>query len=365
MKKLFIIVIIFADSIFAQQIPSPQIEFNPEKYICYSTNEKININGKLNENSWKKADWTKYFVDIEGELKPLPKYKTKAKMLWDKNNLYFAAEIQEPHIWATLHNRDTVIFYDNDFEIFIDPDGDTHKYSEFEMNAFNTIWDLLLIKPYRDGKNVAQNSWDIKGIKTAVSIHGTLNDPTDIDSCWIVELAFPWTSFKEISNNSIPPKDKDQWRINFSRVEWKTEVKNNRYQKVINPKTGKRFPEDNWVWSPQGVINMHYPEMWGYVQFSTNLVGTKKDKFQINIDEYAKWELRQIYYLEHHFYEKNGRFMSSLKSLGYKEKSIEGFQSPPVVESTNNLFYAYLLSKDGSKKISIKTDGEIDIITKK
>jgi hypothetical protein len=25
--------------------------------------------------------------------------------------------------------------------------------------------------------------------------------------------------------------------------------------------------EDNWVWSPQGLINMHVPEMWGRVRF--------------------------------------------------------------------------------------------------
>jgi hypothetical protein len=26
--------------------------------------------------------------------------------------------------------------------------------------------------------------------------------------------------------------------------------------------------EDNWVWSPQGLINMHVPDRWGYVRFS-------------------------------------------------------------------------------------------------
>jgi len=25
--------------------------------------------------------------------------------------------------------------------------------------------------------------------------------------------------------------------------------------------------EDNWVWSPQHVINMHVPEQWGLVRF--------------------------------------------------------------------------------------------------
>ena len=53
----------------------------------------------------------------------------------------------------------------------------------------------------------------------------------------------------------------DTWRLNFSRVQWRHVIRNNRYEKVEGLK------EDNWVWSPQGVINMHVPERWGYVTF--------------------------------------------------------------------------------------------------
>jgi hypothetical protein len=73
------------------------------------------------------------------------------KMVWDDEYLYVAAEMEEPDIWATLTERDSVIFHDNDFEVFIDPDGDTHAYYELEVNALATAWDLMLLKPYRDG----------------------------------------------------------------------------------------------------------------------------------------------------------------------------------------------------------------------
>ena len=73
-------------------------------------------------------------LDIEGDAKPEPRYRTRAKMLWDDAFLYVAAELEEPHVWATLRQRDTVIFMDNDFEIFIDPDGDTYAYYEIEVN---------------------------------------------------------------------------------------------------------------------------------------------------------------------------------------------------------------------------------------
>ena len=96
------------------------------------------------------------FVDIEGDAKPAPRFRTRAKMLWDDTYFYIAAEMEEPHVWGTLTKHDSVIFHDNDFEVFLDPDGDTHDYYEFEINALNTGWDLFLDKPYRDGGQADQ-----------------------------------------------------------------------------------------------------------------------------------------------------------------------------------------------------------------
>jgi hypothetical protein len=38
------------------------------------------------------------------------------------------------------------------------------------------------------------------------------------------------------------------------------------YKRRLRP-NGKPLPEDNWVWSPQGLIDMHVPEHWGYITF--------------------------------------------------------------------------------------------------
>ena len=73
--------------------------------------------------------------------------------------------MEDPHVWATITARDAVIFKDNDFEIFLDPDGDTHNYYELEVNAFGTEWDLLF-KPYHDDNKVVIDSWDIPGLLT-------------------------------------------------------------------------------------------------------------------------------------------------------------------------------------------------------
>jgi hypothetical protein len=162
----------------------------PKTYLCSYVHARIRIDGKLNETAWRKAVTTDLFVDIEGDAKPRPRFATRAKMLWDNQYFYIAAELEEPHLWATLTQRDSVIFHDNDFEVFIDPNGDRNEYYEFEINALNTGWDLFLPKPYRDGGK-AQNSWDIAGLLTAVHLNGTLNNPRDADQGWSVEIALP------------------------------------------------------------------------------------------------------------------------------------------------------------------------------
>jgi hypothetical protein len=221
----------------------------PKSYDCYLAKKPIVIDGKLDDAAWKAAPWTTDFVDIQGSAKPLPRFRTRAKMLWDSQYLYIAAEIQEPDVKATLTQHDSVIFHDNDFEIFLKPIPTTEGYFEFEINALNTSWDLYLNKPYNQGGK-ADNSWDIPGLKTAVAVQGTLNNSSDKDRGWTVEIAFPWSAYT-LRQPVTPPIVGTVMRINFSRVEWTPG----------NPK------EDNWVWSPQGVINMHVPDKWGYLHF--------------------------------------------------------------------------------------------------
>jgi len=341
-----------------ESFPEPKIKFAPKHYICYRTNEPIKIDGKLNEKGWQQIEWTDDFMDIEGNLKPKPTFRTRAKILWDDEYIYFAAELEEPHVWATLTQRDTVIFYDNDFEVFIDPDGDTHQYYEFEMNAFGTEWDLFLIKPYRDG-GPAMSAWDIQELKTAVYVDGTINDPEDKDKGWSLEIAMPWKVLKECAHRETPPKAGDQWRMNFSRVEWRTEVKNDEYRKIINPETGRSYPEDNWVWSPQGLINMHYPETWGYVQFSDKFAGKGKDTFRMKKEEYAKWVLRQVYYKQRTHYRNFGKYTDNAEKLGLSDFELEAYKLPPTIEITQNLFEATLTSTDGKEKWIISVDGRI------
>ncbi len=334
------------------KIKLPDGNYSPEKYICYKS-AQITIDGNLDEESWESVQWTNDFVDIEGELKPPPLYRTRAKMLWDEKYLYIAAELTEPHIWAKLKQRDTVIFYDNDFEVFIDPDGDTHEYMEFEMNAFNTLWDLFLTKPYRDDGRVA-DAWNINGIKTAVNIHGTINDPSDQDDKWIVELAFPLTVLSEFGDR---PADGKQWRINFSRVNWQIEIENGKYKKAVNPETGVRYPEYNWVWSPQGIVNMHYPEKWGYLQFSEIIAGEGTAEFIPDPDEKVKWNLRTIYYAQRNYASEKGTFASDINEL--YEYGYEKSEYIPCIFNKPFGYEAYLVSDKTNLLWTIDNSGKV------
>jgi hypothetical protein len=282
---------------------------HPKGYVCYRAPGPVTIDGKLNDPAWDAAPWSDAFVDIEGDKKPKPRHRTRVKMLWDDEALYIAAELEEPHVWAALTAHDSVIFHDNDFEVFLDPDGDNHLYAELELNARNTTWDLLLTKPYKDhGKAV--NAWEIAGLKTAVHVDGTLNDPRDTDRGWMLEVRWPWTGLKELTEVPVPPKDGDRWRVNFSRVEWDTDVVDGKYVKV------KGRPEHNWVWSPQGVIDMHRPERWGYLQFSTAAPGAAA--FRPDPDWATKDLLHRVYYAQRAHRKANGRFTATLADLGLK-----------------------------------------------
>jgi hypothetical protein len=286
----------------------------PKGYVCLTAEKPPAIDGKLDDPAWAAAAWSDDFTDIEGDKKPKPRHRTRMKMTWDDTALYIAAEMEEPHLWATLTKHDSVIFHDPDFEVFLDPDGDNHLYGELELNALNTTWDLLLPKPYKDGGR-AVNGWEVIGLKTAVQLTGTLNDARDADTGWTVEIAWPWEGCKELTPVAAPPKDGDRWRINFSRVEWDTTVENGKYVKA------KGKPEHNWVWSPQGVIDMHRPERWGYVQFSTK-VGGKVD-YTPDPAQGTKDLLHAVYYAQREYHKKNGKYAAAVGDLGLAGATIE------------------------------------------
>ena len=252
------------------QLPSPR------RYECRGVSAPIHIDGSLRDTAWSDLPWSEDFVDITGDEALRPTFRTRVKMGWDDNFFYVGAEMEEPHVWGTISEKNSVIFEDNDFEVFIDPDGDGLNYHEFEINTLGTIWELSLPKPYGEGGEPVLGC-NLNGLQSAVHVRGTLNDPSDVDEAWSVEIAFPWSELARYNpGRNTPPKPGDIWRINFSRVQWPHEIVDGRYRRIpphgiplaesLNPEE-QEHPENNWVWSPQGAVNMHLPDRWGEVVF--------------------------------------------------------------------------------------------------
>ncbi len=301
----------------------------PRGYVCRHTDTPIVVDGKLDDAAWASVPWTEDSVDIQGEAQPKPRFHTHVKMLWDDDYLYIAAELEEPHVWATLTNHDSVIFLDPDFEVFIDPKGTTHNYYEFEMNALNTSWDLMLDKPYMDRGN-PNNAWDIPGLKTAVQVNGTLNNPSDTDEGWTLEIAFPWKVLAEHARHAGPPTEGEQWKIDFSRVE---------YGKSRRPAASMRKsrtrPRIIGIWSPHGVIDMHRPEMWGLLQFTLKPASEAVSVAPIP-GKPARDLAIEVYYAQRDFRKENHRWATNIAELAIKTDALPSGVEAPTIESTTD-----------------------------
>ena len=331
----------------------------PKTYPVLKISEPLIIDGKDDEISWTKAKTINNFEDIQGAEYKKPLYKTEVKMLWDSTYLYVYAKLYEPHIWADIYKHDEIVYLNNDFEIFLKPNLYQAEYYEIEVNPLHTIFDLMLPKPYRFGGQ-AITHWDVKNLKSAVHINGTLNNPQDIDAYWSVEFAIPHQSLYAFGKSSMP-KANDYWLCNFSRVQWQHDITNNHYSR--KKENNKPLAEDNWVWSPIGLINMHYPERWGYIQF----VEQAKKQEPTLPNSYAVTKLAwNIHYLQQLFKKENRRYSDQLTKLSlYNQYLLPALKDYQVTLELNKdkQSYSMKIRDKQSKKIQVSLDhrGNFDL----
>jgi hypothetical protein len=265
-------------------------------YTCCRAASPISIDGRLDEPAWQQAEWSPRFVDMATGDPAL--FDTRAAALWDDDYLYIGFWMEEPYVQAQLTERDSLIFSENDVEVFIDG-GDC--YYEFEINALGTVYevffiwqdaykrgsrfdvpefDLLTRKALSFGGNEDRDidsfwwgkhprgcrwaflDWDFPGLRMAVHVDGAINDNTAVDRGWGVELAFPWQGMKWLANGrSLPPQEGDVWRMLFGRFE------------LLKPGGVEVQPHPAWSWNRHGVYDTHLPECFTYVHFSNAVVG--------------------------------------------------------------------------------------------
>lgn len=271
------------------------------RYTAHRVTEPIRIDGRLDEPAWRAAPVSPRFVDIiTGEP---ARFDTRAMVLWDATNLYVAYRVEEPNVRATYTQPNDPIYYDNDIELFVaGPDA----YYEFELNAFNTPYEVFFIweeayerggfaqagefarsklRPFNGvgftthprGGRLGQFTWTFPGRKTAVHIDGTINDGSDIDRGWTVEIALPWSGVRWLATDgrALPPREGDVWRLDFSR---------------FNIDRAHGWPRDSggWVWTRHGVWDSHIPECFAFVRFTTqtlNLGGGETNRTAQALDD--------------------------------------------------------------------------------
>lgn len=268
-------------------------EMDAAHYTCLRTRAPLAVDADLSKAAWKKAIRSPRFVDmVTGE----PGYfDTRAAALWSDEALHIAFWIEEPFVEAALTERDSLVFNENDVEIFIDG-GDC--YYEFEINARGTVYEVFFIwkDAYRRGGRFdvpefdlisaltfggdydrtgatfwrgthprgprwAFRNWDFPEMRSAVRVDGKINDRSVADKGWVAEIALPWAGMQWLANGrSLPPKDEDVWRIFFGRFE------------KLTPSGVEVQPHPAWCWNRHGVYDTHLPERWTYVHFSSNYI---------------------------------------------------------------------------------------------
>jgi hypothetical protein len=305
------------------------------------------IDGDLDKDVWRNIAWSDLFDDIQG-IDDAPPYSnlkiptTRFKALYDDHYLYIIAALYPAAGLSTkayYTERNSPIYQrDSDFEVFIDVDQTNHMYKEFEVNAINTVWNLLLNKPYDDGgqeysgriaRPGERNYYEVDHQHSATKvISGIINDEKNsTGALWTVEVAL---SFADIlSNTTMMKLNKSyspagtSWRVNFSRVENQGQI--------------------NWTWQPQirwnperrrysGLIQMHMPDAWGYLCFvDDDNLGVSSDTDTVpqkNLRDSLwpeKLTAMTVYYALHHYKNIHGQFTNNLSELILPAEIIEPF----------------------------------------
>ncbi|XP_076464338.1 uncharacterized protein LOC143296345 isoform X2 [Babylonia areolata] len=281
----------------------------PRVYTVYKLdpNTRINIDGQLGDTAWEQVAWTEAFVDIGGEDLPAPRFESRVKLRWDDSTLYVGAYLQELAVWANKTLHDSTIYQDNSFQILLDTAQSNHKYKEISINAMGTVADTMLTRPYMDdGEPLV--FWESE-MERAVHIEGPLNDPSTRNQYWTVEMAIPFKNLYEgTATHSTTPKDRETWRANFVRAEWKTDIVGGKYLKRVDAAT------DWWVWQSLGVANIHLPDRWGLLQFVTAPVNSTS--FQPDRTWLTTNALLDVYRAEKAYKAVTGKYSAKKELLG-------------------------------------------------
>lgn len=210
--------------------------------------EKAKVDGKLDEDFWKKAKP----ISLE-PFGAAPDLHTKVYVLRGKDHLLVGARMPDERVWSKLDKRDADTWTEEVFEMYIDKDRDGKDYLEMQINPLGTVFDAHFAqrlgrgKGSRDEQIDRARAWNMKGLESAVYVEGTVNDDSDKDTAWSVELKIPYTSIPGIDQ---APKDGESWAVDFYRYD--------------RPDDKRTYA---YAWSKPNGGSFHQVERFGTLQF--------------------------------------------------------------------------------------------------
>jgi hypothetical protein len=200
------------------------------------------IDGGLTDAVWKSAVPVTLRENRSGEAVIEPRMMTNVMVCHDENNLYLAFICSDPDIWTTFTQRDEHLWEEEAVEVFIDVDDVPNNYVEIEVSPANVLFDSYIIDP--DHIDVPKTArLNLKGIRTAVQVQGTLNQRGDRDSGWTVEIALPFEELLTERTKEITYQT--PFKINFYRLD-----------------ENIGMPRAAYSWSPTG-SSFHRPSVFG------------------------------------------------------------------------------------------------------
>ncbi|MFY0653468.1 MAG: carbohydrate-binding family 9-like protein [Cyclobacteriaceae bacterium] len=179
------------------------------------TNETMVIDGKMDEPIWKNAEARSFdaFYRVD---KPTDEQQSIFKMVWDEQNLYLFYQFEDEYLTARETSRDGEPYNDDCAEIFIIPAPDSlESHFGFELNIYKASNDFVYFNQYYKGKDYVFKAFDPE-FEAEVTYHGSLNDNSDIDKGWTLELRVPLATFSDLRSEMIP-QEGVRWAIQAVR----------------------------------------------------------------------------------------------------------------------------------------------------
>lgn len=186
-------------------------------YECRWSDEPIVIDGRADETAWRHAQMIdKFSLPWLRDKERPAKTATRARLLWDREHVYFFADMEDHDLFADVHEHDGRAWTNDVFELFFKPADDKPGYYEFEINAAGAVLDMFIPQRIKDlyERHKADGEFHIEA---AVQRRGTLDDRQDRDEGWSIEGRIPWTDFLRTGGR---PAIGETWKFALCRYDY-------------------------------------------------------------------------------------------------------------------------------------------------